>query len=728
MKMDIFFKKIQRQLFIFIISTVLIAVSRHFSPSTWLDDEPNYLSWLPLSVIISVLLLWGRTAAIPLTIATVAVYLWLFPAESPWLTLLFIGCVLAPVIAVCGALRRWAGRRWRYDIMGRNGTILICALGFAAPCLIKALMYLTGMFVSFPDELSPYFGMASYLFNVIDVQSLVISSLVFSPPVYYALRILLSPAFRRAMWLVRIKPYFSPASRTKTVVWLSALFFLMWMFCSPVSSELFSAYMLPLLFFIFTVGIRSPGATFIAILWAISAFALIQCNKNFVHSINYGPVLAFTLSIFIAFTVCLYYMIRIYNRGARLQRVWHNHALTDPMTWLPNLRALDAHMKTHPGGILCCIRLNNLEFLGRHYGFLMRAHCKSLLDQTLSVHLRPNERVFQFIGCEVLLYLHEGNHEKRLRQMVSILNARRVPWKEQQLTIEHMAAWGRIMPGPGELNRLLGQLSYLAEQTNALEPVIGLDTQPESVMSVTSGQVELFQKIKQALDNGQLLLVGQPIVGRSGERYDEILSRLMVDGRIMMPDTFLPIITQCDLSVYFDMLVMAKLLNYLSSPVARGEKRRFSVNLMPVTLMQNGAAQRIVRLFAESQVDASRIVIEVTEEQAFSTAEHTARNIQLLRQAGFMIAIDDFGTGYSNYERLKRLDADIIKIDGCFIRNITSSTEDVIIVQSICALAKYRGLDVVAEFVETAAQRELLFNLGVDYLQGYLVGKPELLA
>ncbi|PWW09518.1 diguanylate cyclase/phosphodiesterase [Mangrovibacter plantisponsor] len=728
MKRDVFFKRIQRKLFIFIISTVLIAVSRHFSPSTWIDGEPNYLSWLPLSVIISVLLLWGRTAAIPLTIATVAVYLWLFSAESPWLTLLFIGCVLVPVIAVCGALRRWAGRRWRYDIMGRNGTILICALGFAAPCLIKALMYLTGMFVSFSDELSPYFGMTSYLFNVIDVQSLIISALVFSPPIYYSLRILLSPAFRRAMWLVRIKPYFSPASRTKTVVWLSALFFLMWMFCSPVSSELFSAYMLPLLFFIFTVGIRSPGATFIAILWAISAFALIQCNKNFVHSINYGPVLAFTLSIFIAFTVCLYYMIRIYNRGARLQRVWHNHALTDPMTWLPNLRALDAHMKTHPGGILCCIRLNNLEFLGRHYGFLMRAHCKSLLDQTLSVHLRPNERVFQFIGCEVLLYLHEGNHEKRLRQMVSILNARRVPWKEQQLTIEHMAAWGRIMPGPGELNRLLGQLSYLAEQTNALEPVIGLDTQPESVMSARSGQVELFQKIKQALDNGQLLLVGQPIVGRSGERYDEILSRLMVDGRIMMPDTFLPIITQCDLSVHFDMLVMAKLLNYLSSPVVRGEKRRFSVNLMPVTLMQNGAAQRIVRLFTESQVDASRIVIEVTEEQAFSTAEHTARNIQLLRQAGFMIAIDDFGTGYSNYERLKRLDADIIKIDGCFIRNITSSTEDVIIVQSICALAKYRGLDVVAEFVETAAQRELLFNLGVDYLQGYLVGKPELLA
>lgn len=728
MNMESLFKKIRWQLFIFIISTALIAVSRHLSPSTWIDGEHNYLSWLPLSIIISVLLLCGRVAVIPLAVATVTVYLWVFSAESPWLVLLFVGCILIPVIVVCGVLRKVVGRRWRHDIMGRNGAVLICALGFATPCLIKALMYFLGMFVSFPDNLSPYFGMTSYLFNVIDVQSLIISALVFSPLSYYSLRILLSPSFRRAVWLVQIKPYFSPAGRAKTVSWFVALCLLMWVFCSPITSELFSAYMLPLLFFIFTVGVRSPGANLIAILWAFSAFILLQCNRNFVHSINYGPVLAFTLSIFIAFTVCLYYIIRSYNRGARLQRVWQSHALTDPMTWLPNLRALDAHMKAHPGGILCCIRLNNLEFLGRHYGFLMRAHCKSLLGQTLSVHLRPDERVFQFIGCEVLLYLREGNHEKRLHQMVSSLNDRRVPWKEQQLTIEYMASWGKIMPVAGELNRLLGQLSYLAEQANALEPVIGLDTQPESVMSVTSGQVELFQKIKQALDSGQLLLVAQPIVGRSGERYDEILSRLMVDGQIMMPDTFLPIITQCDLSVYFDMQVMVKLLNYLSSPAAGGDKRRFSVNLMPVTLMQNGVAQRIIRLFADSQVDACRIVIEVTEEQAFSTAEHTARNIQLLRQAGFMIAIDDFGTGYSNYERLKRLDADIIKIDGCFIRNITNSTEDVIIVQSICALAKYRGLDVVAEFVETAEQRELLFNLGVDYLQGFLVGKPELLA
>ncbi|SUX84633.1 signal transduction protein [Citrobacter koseri] len=95
-----------------------------------------------------------------------------------------------------------------------------------------------------------------------------------------------------------------------------------------------------------------------------------------------------------------------------------------------------------------------------------------------------------------------------------------------------------------------------------------------------------------------------------------------------------------------------------------------------------------------------------------------------LRNFGFRIAIDDFGTGYANYERLKRLRADIIKIDGCFIKDIMTDSLDAMIVKSITDLAKAKSLCVVAEFVETPEQRELLLSLGVNYLQGYLIGRP----
>lgn len=99
-------------------------------------------------------------------------------------------------------------------------------------------------------------------------------------------------------------------------------------------------------------------------------------------------------------------------------------------------------------------------------------------------------------------------------------------------------------------------------------------------------------------------------------------------------------------------------------------------------------------------------------------------NIQLLRDFGCAIAIDDFGTGYANYERLKRLQADIVKIDGCFVRDLESEPLDAIMIKSIIEVAKVKNMTVVAEYVETEEQKEKLLALGVDYLQGYLIGRP----
>ncbi|MBZ5142665.1 EAL domain-containing protein, partial [Salmonella enterica subsp. enterica serovar Typhimurium] len=151
---------------------------------------------------------------------------------------------------------------------------------------------------------------------------------------------------------------------------------------------------------------------------------------------------------------------------------------------------------------------------------------------------------------------------------------------------------------------------------------------------------------------------------------------------------------------------------------------RFSVNLMPLTLLQKETASRIMQLFKRYGVPPASVIIEITEEQAFSHSEISMHNINQLRKFGLKIAIDDFGTGYANYERLKRLKADIIKIDGCFVKDILTDSLDAMIVKSITDLAKAKSLSVVAEFVETPAQRDLLLQLGVHSLQGYLIGRP----
>lgn len=141
--------------------------------------------------------------------------------------------------------------------------------------------------------------------------------------------------------------------------------------------------------------------------------------------------------------------------------------------------------------------------------------------------------------------------------------------------------------------------------------------------------------------------------------------------------------------------------------------------------MQKDSATQIISLFKRYNLSAEAITIEVTEEQAFSDVETSMYNIQQLREFGCAIAIDDFGTGYANYERLKSLQADILKIDGCFVRDIETDPLDAIMVKSIIEMAKVKKMKVVAEYVETSEQREKLLQLGVDYLQGYLVGKPQ---
>ncbi|MFX4310607.1 EAL domain-containing protein, partial [Enterobacter sp. 63] len=215
-----------------------------------------------------------------------------------------------------------------------------------------------------------------------------------------------------------------------------------------------------------------------------------------------------------------------------------------------------------------------------------------------------------------------------------------------------------------------------------------------------------------------------PIQNAAGKGYHEILTRLESDGEIITPDRFIPLIAQFNLSHRFDLSVVENLLAWLRDNPVSHDKTRFSVNLMPLTLMQKEVANEIITLFEHYRVPPHAVVIEITEEQAFSNSGTSIKNIQQLRDYGFCIAIDDFGTGYANYERLKRLQADIIKIDGCFVKDICSDSMDAMIVQSICNLAKTKSLCVVAEFVETPEQREMLLRFGVDYLQGYLLGKP----
>lgn len=453
---------------------------------------------------------------------------------------------------------------------------------------------------------------------------------------------------------------------------------------------------------------------------------LLTYNSNFLQGVQNGYSLAFVLSVLISFAICLAYMSRIYQRSEWLKRDWRERALVDPLTGLRNLRALECFLKDNRDVTLCCLRMDNMEFLSRHYGLMMRVQCKRTIIRQLQPLLMANEQVFQIPGNELVVVLNGPETGARLQHIIDYLNSRKIYWNNIGLDIEFGGAWGGVESSGGEsLYHTLGQLSWLAEKACSANQVLSLNSSLETVSGQTTERVLMLSRIKRALDEGGLRLYAQPIQRADGMGYHEILSRLESEGEILTPDRFLPLVAQFNLSRRFDISVVEALLVWLQNHPSQECCARFSVNLMPLTLMQKEVASEIIALFERYSVKPQTVIIEVTEEQAFSNSEVSIANIQQLRQYGFKIAIDDFGTGYANYERLKRLQADVIKIDGCFVKDVYSDSMDAMIVKSICNLAKTRSLCVVAEFVETEEQREKLLASGVDYLQGYLVGKPQ---
>ncbi|EFH8440733.1 EAL domain-containing protein [Escherichia coli] len=711
----------------FTLTVVLIQLSRFISPLAIIHSSYIFLAWMPLCVMLSILFIFGWRGVVPVLCGMFCTNLWNFHL-SFLQTAVMLGSQTFVVLCACAILRWQLGTRWRYGLTSRYVWQRLFWLGLVTPIGIKCSMYLVGSFFDFPLKISTFFGDADAIFTVVDLLSLFTAVLIYNMLFYYLTRMIVSPHFAQILWRRDIAPSLSKEKRAFTLSWLAALSVLLLLMCTPYENDFIAGYLVPVFFIIFTLGVGKLRYPFLNLTWAVSTLCLLNYNQNFLQGVLTEYSLAFILAVLISFSVCLLYMVRIYHRSEWLNRRWHLQALTDPLTLLPNFRALEQAPEQEAGKSFCCLRIDNLEFMSRHYGLMMRVHCIRSIYRTLLPLMQENEKLYQLPGSELLLVLSGPETEGRLQHMVNILNSRQIHWNNTGLDMGYGAAWGRFDGNQETLQPLLGQLSWLAEQSCAHHHVLALDSREEMVSGQTTKQVLLLNTIRTALDQGDLLLYAQPIRNKEGEGYDEILARLKYDGGIMTPDKFLPLIAQFNLSARFDLQVLESLLKWLATHPCDKKGPRFSVNLMPLTLLQKNIAGRIIRLFKRYHISPQAVILEITEEQAFSNAESSMYNSEQLHKFGFRIAIDDFGTGYANYERLKRLQADIIKIDGVFVKDIVTNTLDAMIVRSITDLAKANSLSVVAEFVETQQQQALLHKLGVQYLQGYLIGRPQPLA
>ena len=248
------------------------------------------------------------------------------------------------------------------------------------------------------------------------------------------------------------------------------------------------------------------------------------------------------------------------------------------------------------------------------------------------------------------------------------------------------------------------------------------------MQSAIQARADLESELRRALEDREFQLYYQVQVDGQGRPLGvEALLRWQHPKRGMVsPGEFIPLAEETGLIVPIGLWVLERACEQLSSWQQNGPMRDLvlAVNVSARQFRQSDFVTRVARALQESGAKPSHLKLELTESVVLENIEETIAKMRELKLLGVSFSMDDFGTGYSSLQYLKQLPLDQIKIDQSFVRDITSDTNDAAIVQTIIAMSVALGLNVIAEGVETEAQREFLDKHGCHAFQGYLFSMP----
>ena len=223
------------------------------------------------------------------------------------------------------------------------------------------------------------------------------------------------------------------------------------------------------------------------------------------------------------------------------------------------------------------------------------------------------------------------------------------------------------------------------------------------------------------------MLHAQPIRDlRTGEigRHEILLRLLDDDNRLLLPEAFLRSAERFGHIGAIDRWVVRRAIRLIAAAQVSGTELCLEVNLSGRSIGDPELPRVVEAELEATGIDASRLVLEITETAAIANMDQARELATRLRALGCRFALDDFGSGFSSFWYLKHLPLDYVKIDGEFVRNLASAPADALVVKAMVQIASGLGLRTIAEFVEDEGTLRQLTELGVDYAQGDHVGRP----
>ena len=412
-------------------------------------------------------------------------------------------------------------------------------------------------------------------------------------------------------------------------------------------------------------------------------------------------------------------------------------ALHDPLTQLPNRMLLQdrieqaiekAKRRGHRLAVMFC-DLDGFKAVNDAYGHQLGDKLLVHVSQRVSQLLRPQDTLARLGGDEFVIVLAIDEADDAVVVAERIIAAVAEPFVVDAAELQVSASLG-IALYPDDATR---ERDLMAHADAAMYHTKGTGRNgytffTGSMQVSANRQLRLLQDLRRAVQRNELVLHYQPkfvAAGHPAVGAEALLRWQHPELGTLGPDTFIPIAERSGLILPIGDWVLDRACAQLRQWHDAGHTHwTMAVNLSPLQFAAPGLVETVRTTLARHRLEASRLTLEITETTAMKDVESSLEILNALTALGVRIAIDDFGTGYSSLLYLKRMPATELKIDRAFVRDLENNTEDAAIVSSIVALGRSLQLQVVAEGVETAGQRDYLSALGCDQLQGYHLGRP----
>ncbi len=402
---------------------------------------------------------------------------------------------------------------------------------------------------------------------------------------------------------------------------------------------------------------------------------------------------------------------------------------------------------------LCYLDLDQFKVINDTCGHVAGDELLRQLSEVLRAKVRRRDTLARLGGDEFGVLMEHC----ALRQAERVANTLRKTVEEFRFSWENktfsVGVSIGLVPVTSESDSVAGALSaadtacYVAKDQGRNRIHV---YHPEDMeLARRQGEMQWVARINQALEEDRFCLSAQPIrllsdidqdsassesgdgraetLAADGDGYYELLLRMRdASGRLVPPGAFLPAAERYSLSVKLDRWVVKKIFSWLD--VHPEQLRRLtmcSINLSGHSIADEDFLQFVISSLDGTDVPAEKLCFEITETAAITNLTSATRFITALKGWGCHFALDDFGSGLSSFAYLKQLDVDFLKIDGVFVKDMVNDPINLAMVKSINDIGKVMGKRTIAEFVENDGILEKLREVGVDYAQGYCIGRPK---